>query len=200
MKKILLLFSFCLIPLYGGKNLVKSTPLPIVQKNHYWYGGVGFSLLRLKNCFSQEKFDAKAGTIIIGYRFSPYFAIEGRYVHDIGNVEYKHGINPNTRDISDYPANFTNKGFYLKTILPFKKIDMYALFGYGEVTLTNFPQGSRSRTEKAFQWGLGVAYNYKKSSFFFDYIRAYKGKGFDNRASEQETKAHIWSIGVLYSF
>ncbi|MDQ1325167.1 MAG: b-brl protein, partial [Campylobacterota bacterium] len=53
----------------------------------------------------------------------------------------------------DLDGDMTNAAIYLKAMYPFEKINVYALLGYGQITLDTTV--SVDHSESGFQWGLG---------------------------------------------
>jgi len=164
------------------------------------YVGVGISSLKLKDDFTDEEFTATGMMLQAGYQYNKYLAIEGRYNLHVGDVSYDKG-NLKGVNYDDYPTDFTNLGIYIKPMYSIDDFSAYALLGYGEVELTNIPQGDEDRTEAGFQWGLGLGYNFNENiSIFVDYVRMYDGEGFDGRATNRNVVADAWTLGVTYKF
>jgi len=173
-------------------------------KNPNFYVGLGISHMKLDNDFSNESFKAKGIMLQAGYEISDYLAIEARYTHHIGDVEYDHGSDHRVNesvDIVDYPTDFTNIALYLKPSYSYKNMTAYALLGYGEVKLTNIPLGDVDRAEDSFQWGVGAAYDMNEDiSLFADYVVFYNDKGFDYRATNANIKVDALTMGLNYRF
>ncbi len=168
------------------------------------YLGLGVSSMSLRNDLSDEEFSATGIMLQAGYQYNQYIAIEGRYTKSIRDLSYDHG-NTNNPDYSDYPGDFSNLAIYLKPMYSFDNFSLYALLGYGEVTLTDLPHpshpGSADRAERGFQWGLGTAYTFMDNiSVFADYARVYDSTGFDYRAQNADITSDLWTLGVSYRF
>ncbi len=192
---------------FAGGNVAPITPIPVVpivvEDESSFYLGLGFSGMSLNNDLTDEEFSANAVMIQAGYQYNRYLALEGRYTHHIGDLDYVGGRTIN-RDNSDYPADFTNMAIYLKPIYPIDNFSIYALLGYGEVELTDIPKWNRisaDRAESGFQWGLGADYSFSENiSAFVDYVRMYDDQGFDYRAMDADIMADTWTLGVTYKF
>ncbi len=160
--------------------------------------------LKLKNDFTKEHFKTKALTLQAGYKINDYLALEGRYTHHVGDVEYDHGTDHRVNesvDIDDYPTDFTNIALYFKPSYSYEKVTAYALLGYGEVELTNIPLGGVDRAEAGFQWGIGLTYEVNENlSLFVDYVTLYDDKGFNYRATNSDIKVDALTVGVSYRF
>lgn len=165
-----------------------------------FYLGLGVSAFSLKNDNTEEKFTAYPMTLQLGYNYNKYLGIEGRYLRSLGKVKYDKGNSANT-NIADYPSDFTNIALYLKPQYKAKKFTAYALLGYGEVALTNIPQGGVDRAEAGFQWGFGLSYDLTENiSTFVDYTNLYDGKGFNFIATDSDVAVHAVTIGFSYRF
>jgi len=192
---------------YGGGDIAPvSEPVAevVTVDDSGVYLGLGMSYMALKNDFSKEEFSSKGVMFQAGYQFNKYVAVEGRYTKNVGNLEYDHGISMNP-DYSDYPGDFSNVAVYVKPMYAFDDFSVYALLGYGEVTLTDLPHpstaGSVDRAEDGFQWGLGASYTFMDNvSVFVDYVKVYDDKGFDYRAQKADIDSELWTLGVSYRF
>lgn len=182
--------------------LVPVVPIVTAEENPF-YLGLGYSNMSLNNDLTNEEFSGDAVMIQVGYQYDRNFALEGRYTHHVGDLDYVGGRTIN-RDNSDYPADFTNMAIYLKPIYPIDNFSIYALLGYGEVELTDIPEWNRisaDRAESGFQWGLGVAYLFSENmSAFVDYVNMYDDEGFDYRAMNADIIADTWTFGLTYKF
>ena len=192
----------------GGNVATIEEPVVIVPEviadDSSFYLGVGFSAMSLNNDLTDEEFSANGMMLQAGYQYNRYIAIEGRYTFHVGDVEYDHGSTLNL-NYDDYPTDFTNAAIYVKPMYPIDDFSIYALLGYGEVEMTNIPQGgagiSADRAESGFQWGLGASYAFNENiSGFIDYVRMYDGTGFDHRAMDADIVSDAWTFGVSYKF
>jgi len=204
---ILSLLVLSEISFAGGNTapitLVPVVPVEAIADKSPFYLGLGFSAMSLDNDLTDEEFSTNAVMIQVGYQYNQNFALEGRYTHHIGDIDYVGGKTRNF-DNGDYPADFTNIAIYLKPIYPIDSFSFYALLGYGEVELTNITRIKRlsaDRAEGGFQWGLGVEYLFSENmSAFIDYVNIYDDEGFDGRAQNADIMADILTLGVTYKF
>ena len=194
------------VAMAGGDVIPIEDPasVPTVTKDSGFYFGLGFSSMNLDNDFSKEEFSATGAMLQAGYQFNSYLAVEGRYTLNVGDLDYDHGTTGNP-DYSDYPGDFSNLAIYVKPMYSFDDLSLYALLGYGEVTLTDLPHpstsGSVDRAEDGFQWGLGASYTFMDNvSVFVDYVKVYNDKGFDYRAQNADINSDLWTLGVSYGF
>ncbi len=114
-----------------------------------------------------------------GYKFNQYIALEGRYWWSLGDsdrsIKGSYAVNDDEPNSFDFDVDFNEKlrawGIYVKPMYPVTdKLDVYALLGYGNVTLKNdyFDRFD----ENDFQWGGGISYDLTENlSLFVDYVR-----------------------------
>lgn len=184
----------------GGKNITPalSDIAKVIDANSGLYIGIGLGTLRLSNDYSNEYFQTHPVQLIAGYKFNPYFSIEGRYTKDVSNVIYRHGttINP---DNNDFSADFGSYSLLARFSYPYQKYTPYFLIGYGSVFLNDIKESKRH--EEGLQYGLGIAYALTSScSLFVDYIHLYSGNGFQGRAEKVDVEAHSFTMGAKYVF
>jgi opacity protein-like surface antigen len=143
------------------------------------YLGVGYSLLKSDANFFDVNHNGSAIPTInfdddysammfqAGYNFNPYVSVEARYW--VGLTDNSFTITGNTFD-SDASA----WGVYLKPIYPVTDaFDIYALLGYGSVTVNNVKIGGLNRDFDidGFSWGVGASYSVTENiAFSVDYV------------------------------
>ena len=170
-----------------------------LQKGHFYVGG-GMSYQTLSNGTTQEKFTTFGKNIVVGYQYGDYMALEIRYSADVGPIDYDSG-NIGVGDNDNYSTNFTNIGAYLKGIYPLGDISVYGLMGYGQVEITNVPEGNIGQLVKSIQFGGGISYRlYDKIILFADYVILYDDTGFDNIAKNDTISADLLTAGFTYKF
>lgn len=176
---------------YAEMSHKDSTILP----STYSYVGLGFSLVSTRdsavnlNFFSVTTGQDRLGdmSFLAGYTFKNIIAIEGRY-----------SINIIKSDL------VTEKGWsiFLKPQYPMSDdFKVYALFGYGGVTIEPENHSIVSVDSTGFQWGFGVDYSItERSSIFFDYTSLASGMDglYYNGALQVDTDA--LTVGLKYSF
>ena len=206
---IILLLALSTLSYGGGGVTPAIVPVvPIITESSddsHFYVGLGLSSMSLRNDVSDEEFSAGGVMLQAGYQVNQYLAIEGRYTHDITDVEYEKGDtrNPN---FDDYNTDFSNIALYLKPMYTKESFTFYGLLGYGETQLNNLPFGlhpilSADRVESGFQWGVGAAYTLNENiSIFADYVRMHDDKEFDGRATNSNIVADAWTLGLSYVF
>lgn len=206
MKKLLLAGALVLNTLaYAQGDVVQKEKaildsLDVNLADGFFYVGVGLASMALENEGSKEKFSTISKTIQVGYQYGNYIAIEGRYTSQATDVKYSGGTTDNA-DVTNYPTDFTNIAIYLKPIYPIGNLSVYGLAGYGQVKLTNVPQGDVDRSETAFQWGAGASYTIGNTlTIFGDYVSMYSGEGFDFLGAGATHKGELITVGLSYKF
>jgi len=189
---------------YGGGDIapteVHTIEIPKATKSPF-YVGIALSSMKLLNSDTDEAFTATGATLSLGYQYNAYLALEARYTKSLSKVEYDNGNTSLAADNDDYPTDFTNLAIYLKPSYKMGDIGIYGLLGYGEVALTNIPEGDVTRGESGFQWGAGVSYAFNDSfELFADYTWLYNGDGFDCLATANSHEATLINMGVSYRF
>lgn len=126
-------------------------------------------------------------TLLAGYELNRYFAVEGRYTTtftDEGLVEMD-GLSLFAKP--QYPVS--------------EEVSVYALLGYGSVTMDSVNGSGVDVDDSGFQWGLGVNWEVaNNTSIFVDYTSlASEMEGvYYNGALEAD--ADQINIGVTYKF
>ncbi|MFK5975785.1 MAG: outer membrane beta-barrel protein [Sulfurovum sp.] len=116
------------------------------------------------------------------------------------DVNYDAGKTTNTGN-SAYPTDFTNIGIYAKLIFPFSDTRIYGKIGYGQVSLTNIPDGDKDRAVSGMQWGVGLDYTIEDTfTIFAEYMVLYNDVGFDYFNVDNEQKVDLITIGLIYIF
>jgi opacity protein-like surface antigen len=201
---ILLLSSSATLVLGGGDIApvdTKVVEIPVVIEQSPFYLGLGVSAMSLLNNDTDEEFTATGVTLIGGYIYNEYLSIEARYTQNASNVKYDNGTTALVADTDDYPTDFVNMAIYLKPTYSLGDFGLYALLGYGEVSLTNIPIGDVTRGEDGFQWGVGMNYSITESiDLFADYTSLYSGDGFDYIATANSLDATLITVGMSYRF
>ncbi|NOR56295.1 MAG: outer membrane beta-barrel protein [Sulfurovum sp.] len=182
---------------YAGGDYIEAEPIPIPAVDYSaFYIGAGVGQGVVNNDQSQEEMTSTTLMLQAGYQYNQYVALEGRYTFGF-NMDYDSGI---TRNISDdYDGDFSAWGIYVKPMYPIGNFSLYALLGYGGVSLDSLELGDAY--ESGFQWGLGASYTFEESIVVFaDYVQLYDDEGFDYRATLEDVDADTWNIGVSYKF
>lgn len=177
---------------------------PVVDESNF-YVGLGYSYMNM-NIEGSEQLNAvfyppvigetditgHSLTMLAGYNFNKYIALEGRYTLSLGDMDVD-----NTAGESDLDADMSNLALYLKPMYPVEELTLYGLLGYGQVTLDN----GTEYTESGFQWGIGASYDVNDNvGVFVDYTRLYDDKGFDNTWVGQDVVVDSVNVGVTYKF
>jgi opacity protein-like surface antigen len=176
---------------------------PVEKKNVYV--GLGYSYMNINIEGSQQinavayppllgetDINGNSLTLLAGYNFHRYIAVEGRYTFSVGDLDID-----NEGDDRDLDADLSNLAIYLKPMYPVGEMTLYGLLGYGKVTLDDGTEYS----ESGFQWGVGAGYTLNDAiGFFVDYTRLYDDQGFDNIWLDQDVVVDSVNVGVTYEF
>jgi len=190
--------------LYAGGNVAPiEEPTVVTQPqavdSSSFYLGIGVSPMKLHNDLTDEKFSTTALTLQAGYQYNNYIGLEARYTASLFKVKYDAGHTSNI-STDDFDTDFTNAGIYLKPMYPVtQSFDIYALLGYGEVSLTAI--NGADRAQSGFQWGLGAQYRITQAlCLFADYTKLYDDQEFDYLGADADHLADMVSVGVSYRF
>lgn len=144
------------------------------------------------------------GTILAGYQFNPYIAVEGRYSMSFTDASWE----LDGRDVGDYNDDLSNIAIYLKPMYPVGDLTLYGLLGYGQTTLEW--EGGSENSDSDFQWGIGAGYNITESlSIFVDYTVLFDDDEFDPPSAGEmvmvmgetkDFKADAVTLGITYKF
>lgn len=171
---------------------VVETPMVEESTPGAFYVGLGLSALSTRdgslNFFSEESGQDRTGnlTFLAGYEFNPYVAVEGRYSMYIA----KENI-----------LNNDTWGIYLKPQYPVTEdFKVYALLGFGGMTVDGVNGYNIDVSDTGFQWGLGTSYSVTEDiAIFADYVSIANDMDADAPASAQ-ISADAVTIGMTYNF
>ncbi len=187
---------------YAGGNVAPTedlVPVPVIVEDCGFYVGGGASFLNYNEEYSDgvtANVDMNGITLIAGYQFNEYIAIEGRYITDIGgsDEDWSDG-----RTRTDTNNDLSNLALYVKPSYQFGDFKLYALLGYGQFSYQY--KDTEKQSESGFQWGLGTGYKLNDNWLVFvDYTKLYDNRGFDNYLSDADYNADAWTVGVTYLF
>jgi opacity protein-like surface antigen len=177
---------------------------PVVDDSGF-YVGIGYSYINLNDKYTpigtisgnEMDYYGNALTVLAGYNFNKYIALEGRYSVVLGDLTWEDD------DLGeDFDGELSNIGLYLKPMYPIGGLTLYGLLGYGQVTLDFSPNGDSEHSESGFQWGLGASYAVNDNvGVFVDYTRLYDDKGFDNGFNpNSDIIVDSINVGLTYKF
>jgi len=182
----------------GEKGVIEAIepvlPIPVEVTKDY-YVGIGYSCAQVTGDNPDQEFlTMSAISIDAGYQINEFLAVEARYTHSLGDINYK-TWNVD-RDLDG--SSLSNLGIYLKPQYNFEAFGVYGLLGYGQVRLDD---GQNTFTESGLQYGLGTTFTVMGTNIFVDYRRLYDNEGFDTLATEQQdVAANSYTLGVNYLF
>jgi len=179
----------------GGESPVVEpvTVIPAIDQSAL-YVGIGLSAVSNRES-GLNFFDNKAGqdrtgdiTLLAGYEFNPYIAIEGRYMNSITQ-----------EDILERDS----WGIYVKPQYPVTEdINIYALLGYGGFNADGINGATINIDETGFQWGLGTSYDYTEHvSLFADYVNIVNDVSVSSFiTAPANVSSDAVTVGVNYKF
>ena len=135
-------------------------------------------------------------TVLAGYNFNKYIAVEGRYSLTLGDLTMEED-----GDEEDIDADMSNIALYLKPMYPMGGLTLYGLLGYGQLTIE--AEDGDELSESVFQWGLGASYAINDNvGVFVDYTRLYDDTGFDGESefADEDIVVDSITVGVTYTF
>ena len=158
-----------------------------------FYAGIGMGVIQANNDFTSEKIDTTTIALHAGIKVNQYLALEGRYAFGV-STDYESG---STNGV--YNGNLSSWGVYAKPMYPISNFDIYALLGFGGVTMSDVAGGNEY--QGSFQWGLGGSYSITKEiAVSLDYLSLYNGTGFGNRAQNHTIKVDSIALALSYKF
>lgn len=165
-----------------------------------FYVGLGYSYMNANidpNIESDADLSANSVLFLAGYKYNQYLGLEARYTMNVGDLDAD-DFGTDAPDMEGGDMN--NIGIYAKGMYPVTEaIDVYALLGYGQVTIDTTTTGDLS--ESGFQWGLGASYDVTENiGVFADYTRLYDDNGFDGELPDSDFVVDAISVGVTYTF
>lgn len=159
-----------------------------------FYAGLGLSAVSTREAnVSMDLTSGKAGqdrlgniTLLAGYNFNAYLAAEGRYTTSISHEDN---------------VEMSGWSLFVKPQYPVTEdFGVYALLGFGGVTLDGVDGANIDVDETGFQWGIGMSYLVMEHvSLFTDYTSL--GNDMDgvyNGASKADIDAV--TVGLTYDF
>ncbi len=186
--------------LFAGGNVATIVPVaeePVVVDNSSFYIGLGLSAISSRDAeVSMDIFNAKAGqdrlgniTLQAGYNYNEYVAVEGRYTTTLSNEDL---------------VELSGWSIFVKPQYPVTEdFNIYALLGFGGVTMDPVNNSGVDVDDTGFQWGLGLSYDITESiSVFGDYTNMANDMDgyYWNRPGLIQVDADAFTLGLTYKF
>jgi predicted porin len=182
MKKILTSALVASTMAMAGGNIAEVEVAQVTPELTGIYVGAGYTYLNnTESILGVDISDsANAGTILAGYNFNDYVALEGRYTFT-ADIDFS-GRTEIDGDVW---------GIYVKPQYPVSAdCKVYALLGYGETF----------DSDGGFQYGLGGAYSVNKNvEVFADYIRTHDDTEY-TVLGDVDYKQDVFTVGLNYKF
>ena len=179
-----------------------------VSEESAFYVGLGIAAMSARDAgVSLDYFDPKPGeqdrlgnlTLLAGYDFNDYIAVEGRYTTSI---------------VDEDEVKMSGWSLFVKPQYAFKESEtnekngykIYALLGFGGVSMDGVNGYYADVDNTGFQWGIGASYsliktaNHKDLSIFIDYTSLANNMdgAYPNGASQVDADAI--TLGLTYRF
>ena len=167
----------------------------MVEDNSSFYIGAAYSYVTADIDGTEE---GDAYSLIAGYNYNQYIAIEGRYMSTVGDMDVSDDQSSLQRPNGSYEREVTSASLFLKPQLPLTDaFSIYGLLGYGTVD-------ARLTDADGFQWGVGAKFMFTENiGMFVDYTTLYDGdmdnvENFTNNTWDSEITAT--NVGFTYNF
>ncbi|MDM5262624.1 porin family protein [Sulfurovum sp. XTW-4] len=165
----------------------------VVEAEKNFYVGVGFAWLSTGtdsiDFFNNHSDRDRTGNLLVlaGYEFNEYMAVEGRY---------------STYMFDEDSINSDTWGIYAKPQYPVnEEWNLYALLGFGGMTVDGIDGKDIDVDDSGFQWGLGVNYAYSEDiGFFVDFVSIANGMGGTWYGTVEDVDTDAITAGITYNF
>ena len=178
----------------GGDIVPAPVPMEEVD-NSSFYIGLAISAISSRDAaVSMDIFNVKEGqdrlgniTFQVGYNFNEYVAVEGRYT---------------TTFTDEDKVEMDDWSIFVKPQYPVTEdFNIYALLGFGGVTIDPVNGSTVNVDDSSFQWGLGASYDFTENiSVFFDYTNLANDMDGIYWDGALQVDADAFNLGVTYKF
>ena len=205
MKKIVLSVSAVVVlssAVFAGGGMKDAAPavepvvvIPVAEELSGFYAGLGLSGVSSRDAaFSMDFFNVEEGqdrlgnvTFLAGYNFNEYIAVEGRYTTTFTDEDLVEMDGWSLFAKPQYPVS--------------EDFSVYALLGYGGVTMDGINGSGVDVDDSGFQWGLGMDYLATENiSIFVDYTSLAVDMDGVYYNGALEVDADAITLGVNYLF
>ena len=180
---------------YAGGDIAP-VPMPMEEvDNSSFYVGLALSAISTRDAtVSMDIFNVTQGqdrlgnlTFLAGYNFNEYLAAEGRYT---------------TTFIDDNLVEMDGWSIFVKPQYPVTKdFNIYALLGFGGISMDPAAYRYVDVDDSGFQWGLGASYDFTENiSVFFDYTNLANDMEGVYWNGALEVDADAFNLGLTYKF
>lgn len=191
----------------AGGDIAPVEPIvetPMVEESKgAFYVGLGYGALEGEidpdNSWTRESDTYDELLLLAGYKFNKYVAVEGRYWFGDENTLdfYRDGVLVGTQDVS-----VDSWGLYVKPMYPVTDaFNVYALLGYGGVSLDYGYDDTDFDDNDGLSWGVGVDYSInEKFAVFVDYVSLYDDDNDLGTYGNADVTVDTVNVGVTYKF
>ncbi len=169
--------------------------IPMAEELSGFYAGLGLSAVSSRDAaVSMDFFDGKAGqdrlgnvSFLAGYNYNEYIAVEGRYTTTFSDEDLVEMDGWSLFAKPQYPVS--------------EDFSVYALLGFGGVTMDGVNGSGVDVDETGFQWGVGLNYLATENiSVFVDYTSLANDMDGIYWNGALEVDADAITLGVNYLF
>ena len=181
----------------GGDIAPVPAPVAVEEpaESGSFYAGLALSAVSTRDAaVSMDLFNGKAGqdrlgnlTFLAGYDFNEYIALEGRYTTTIAD---------------DDAVEMDGWSIFVKPQYPVTEaFSVYALLGFGGISMDPTTAKYVDVDDSGFQWGLGASYDFTENiSVFADYTSLASDMDGIYWDGAFEVDADTFNVGVIYTF
>ena len=180
---------------FAGGDIAPAPVMVDEVDNSSFYLGLALSAVSTRDAdVSMDIFNGKDGqdrlgnlTFQAGYNFNKYIAVEGRYTTTIAD---------------DDSVEMDGWSLFVKPQYPVTEdFNIYALIGFGGVSMD--PAGNKyvDVDDSGFQWGIGASYDFTDNiAVFFDYTNLANDMDGIYWDGALQVDADAFNLGVTYKF
>ncbi len=181
----------------GGDIAPVPAPVAVEEpaESGSFYAGLALSAVSTRDAaVSMDLFNGKAGqdrlgnlTFLAGYDFNEYIALEGRYTTTI---------------VDEDSVEMDGWSIFVKPQYPVTEaFSIYALLGFGGISMDPTTAKYVDVDDSGFQWGLGASYDFTENiSVFADYTSLASDMDGIYWDGAFEVDADTFNVGVIYTF
>ena len=182
----------------GGNVGTLVAPVVVTNDSGFYLGaGLGYAdtTFKVTDCDISLDGNNLNGTVLAGYNFNKYVAVEGRYTwlveEGFGAIGYGRGANIDVKGDS--------WALFVKPMYPITDtVTVYGLLGYGQTSFTSYEDIMTN--EGSYEYGIGAKFAVTNSvEVFGDWTKVYDDNyDIDNVNINSDTGNFI--VGVNYKF
>ena len=180
---------------FAGGDIVPVVPVVAEEDQSAFYLALGIAAVSNRGSEASLDFsNIKDGqdrtgnvTFVAGYEYNPYIGVEGRYT---------------TSFTKEDKIEMSGWSIFVKPQYPVTEdFSIYALLGFGGVTMEGIETWVVDVDDTGFQWGIGASYDFVEDvSIFVDYTSLANGMEGLHYNNNIDADAHAFTVGIAYKF